>query len=218
MLLGTGTSAPLSTSVAAFNPAIVLPQTPHGSFATTPTLSQMQIFRTFNSPNAVDSTNLVLTQHPNGLAAQVPIPTTAERCLDSFYHHFHASHPFVLPKEFLLRIAKDSNLDHLLAAMRYLGALYVDAGPSRAMFFDEAIRIAYEPTTPKDGFLVQTLLLLIIGLDGSCQQERARQILADAERIAVQIGLNTPPFTDEASLSWRRAGGGRGGTSTSLTA
>ena len=31
--------------------------------------------------------------------------------------------------------------------------------------------------------------LLLISLDGNCRQERARQILGDAERIAVEIGL-----------------------------
>ncbi len=142
------------------------------------------------------------------------MPSMEDRCLDSFYRNFFASHPFVLPQEFLLDIAgaSASKLDHLLAAIRYVGSLYLDyAGPARATFFEEALRLAYDPSTARDGFLVQTLLLLLTALDGSCQQEKARQLLADAERIAVQIALNTRPFATMHGRgvpvleeSWRR--------------
>lgn len=54
-------------------------------------------------------------------------------------------------------------------------------------------------------------MLLIIGLDGSGQQEKAREMLADAERIALQISLNTRSFAtmhgrglSVLEESWRR--------------
>jgi hypothetical protein len=195
MLLGqAGNPAPVPTSVAAFNPAIVLPQTPNSPFANTPNMSNLQVYRPYGLVSSHDATNLMLSQPQNGVPSQYPVPTIAERCLDSFYHHFHGSHPFVVPKEHLLRLAQEGDLQHLLAAIRYVGSLFIDAGPSRAMFFDEAVRLAYEPSCPKDGFLVQTLLLLLIGLDGSCQQEKAREILGDVERIAIQLALNTRQF------------------------
>jgi len=150
--------------------------------------------------------------NPSGpIPVHVPVPTPSDRCLDAFYHYFHAAHPFVLPREYLLRIAKESNLEHVLAAIRWVGSLYVDIGPLGATFFDEALRLAYEPNTPKDGFLLQTLLLLCIGLDGSCQQEKARQLLGDAERLAVQLAINTRPYAvvhgqgiPVLEESWRR--------------
>lgn len=209
MLLGAGTPSSMPHSMAAFNPPIALPQTTQSGFVPV-NLSNLQVFR-FGSNNGLDSANLVLGQHSAGIPAQIPIPTIPERCLDSFYHHFHAAHPFVLPKDWLLRLAKDGNMEHLLAAIRWVGCLYVDVGPSKAMFYDEALRLAYEPTVRKDGFLVQTLLLLLIGLDGSRQQEKARQLLADVERIALEIGLHTRPFATMNGRgipvleeSWRR--------------
>ena len=199
---------------AAFNPAIVLPQTPQTPYAiATPNLSHLQLFRPLGASgaNIIDTSNLVLA-HPDSLSA-VHLPTASfpERCLDAFYRFFHGAHPFVLPREFFNRVAKDGSLDHLTAAMRYVGSLYLEPGPSRAALLEEALRLAYEPLVPKDGFLVQTLLLLILGLDGSAQQEKARQLLTDVERIAVQIALNTRPFATVHGRgipvleeSWRR--------------
>ena len=95
--------------------------------------------------------------------------------------------------------------------MRYIGSLFIDAGPARASYLDEALRLAYLPTTPRDGFLVQAMILLIVGLDGSCENDRARQLLLDAEQLAVEIGLNTRDFAAANGRlnpvleeSWRR--------------
>ncbi|KAH8686904.1 hypothetical protein BGZ61DRAFT_354119 [Ilyonectria robusta] len=201
MMLGCSSGGAMSSSIASsFNPSIVLPENSPGSpfIAAAPSPNCNAIYQSYGG--TVDTSNLILTHHSTNVPAQVPVPTPSERCLDSFYHHFHAAHPFVLPKEYLLRIAKEGAIAPLLAATRWLGSLYIEAGPTRASFFEEAYRLAYEPGRPKDGFLVQAMLLLIIGLDGSCQQEKAREILADVERISVQIGLNTRPF---ASLNGR---------------
>ena len=172
-------------------------------------LSQMHLYR---NPFAVNNSN----NNNNSMlmaASMPPVASITDRCLDAFYHFFFSGHPFVLPKDILLSLAKDStvNTEHLLAAMRYIGSLYIDAGPARAMFLDEAIRLAYLPTCPQDGFLVQTLIMLIVGLDGSCEQERARQLLADVERIAIDIGLHRRDFASVNGRgnpiieeSWRR--------------
>lgn len=120
----------------------------------------------------------------------------ADKCFDSFYYHYHAAHPFVLPKEHLLRHMRETGqkLDHLMAAMKYVGSLFLDAGPARASYLDDALRLCHVPSTPKDAFLVQALLLLVVALDGSCQQDKARDLLGEAERLAVEIGLNTRQF------------------------
>lgn len=129
------------------------------------------------------------------------------------YHHYHRSHPFVLPRAHLVRHARETGdkLELLTAAMRYVGSLFLDAGPARASYLEEALRLCHAPTTPKDGFLVQALLLLIVALDGSCEQDRARDLLGEAERVAVEIGLNTRQFaavhgrgSPVLEESWRR--------------
>lgn len=209
MLLGhTPVSVPASTmSVSGFNPAIGLPATePASPFAGPPGgLASLQVYR---NPYL----NGTPSNRPMGLTMQQQ-PSLPERCFDAFYHFFHAGHPFVLPRDAMVRLMKEGStkLDAVVAAMRYIGSLYVDAGPARAIYLDDAIRLCYLPSTPKDGFLVQALLLILIGLDGSCQQERARELLADCERIALEINLNTRPFatmhgrgSPVLEESWRR--------------
>lgn len=214
MLLGhTPVSMPASTiPVSGFNPAIVLSGSePASPFAGPPGgLASLQVFR---NP-FVNGTNG--STRPMGLTTQPAnqqMPSLAERCFEAFYHFFHAGHPFVLPRDSMLRLMKDgvAKLDAVVTAMRYLGSSYLDAGPARAMYLDEAIRLCYLPSTPKDGFLIQALLLIIVGLDGSCQQERARELLADCERIALEINLNTRAFATMhgggnpvMEESWRR--------------
>ena len=175
--------------------SISLPETPTTSpYAATPNASILNLYRNPFS-NSIDATGLTLGSLTP--ATSPPLVPLAERCFDSYYHHCYAAHPCTLPRRHLLQLLKESttNLDHLVAAMRYLGSLFIDCpAPARAMYFDEAARLAYLPTCPKDGYLVQTLLVLILALDGSCQQEKARGLLADCERIALDLGLNTRNF------------------------
>lgn len=147
-----------------------------------------------NSLANLDVSGLPAGNQTSTVPSQAPVPTSGERCLSSFYRNFHAAHPFSAPREYLAQVASESALAPVLAAMRWIGSLYLTQGPARASFFEEAHRLAYQPDRPKDGFLVQALLLLVIGLDGNGRQEKAREILSDAERIAVDIGLNTRLF------------------------
>ncbi|KAM0269825.1 hypothetical protein ACHAQH_009650 [Verticillium albo-atrum] len=215
MLLGASTSAAMPVSMAPYAlGGPVLPNTPQATYAGTPHLSDvhnLQLYRPFGNLNGFQSNQLSLSHHGGLIPTQGPVQTPAERCFDSFYRHFHAGHPFVLPKEWLFRILGDANIEPLLAAMRWVGSLFVDIGPARAGFFDEAMRLVQDPSTKKDGFLVQALTLLTVGTDGSCQQDKARQLLADAERIALEIELNTRAYATVHGRgisileeSWRR--------------
>ncbi|KAI0480153.1 hypothetical protein GGR56DRAFT_255912 [Xylariaceae sp. FL0804] len=201
MLLGA-TVATGAPSMAAFNPVVMMPDTPGSAFSATPGLHTLQLYR-----------NPYLNSASGAMVEAIPRPQQSmpERCIDSFYHHFYAGHPSVLPKEQLLKMAKERNLEHLLAAMSWVGSLYFEVGPARATFFDDAMRLIYSPDTPKDGFLVQAMVIVLIGLDGSCQQDKARDVLSDAERIAIEIGLYTRAFAamhgsnnPRLEESWRR--------------
>jgi hypothetical protein len=178
-------------------------------------MTNVPLYRNPFAP-AMDANALALTTSSTTAAppVQPPMPTLAERCFDAFYHFFHASHPFVLPKDYFVRMVKEGttpNINVVMAAMRYIGSLYVDAGPARATYLDEALRLCYQPGTAKDGFLIQALLLVIIGLDGSCNQAKARELLADCERYAIEIDLNKREFATlhgrgnpVLEESWRR--------------
>lgn len=185
------------------------------AFASAPFLSaaaSMNHLQLYSRPSASTPFAEPLMAVTRG-APVVPAVSIADRCLESFYAHSFASHPFLLPKDALFRHMRKTGhkLDHLVAAIRYVGALYLDAGPARANFLDEALRLVRSPATPKDGFLVQALLLLIVALDGSCQQDQARELLGEAEAIALEIGLNTRQFAAQHGQgspvleeSWRR--------------
>ncbi|KAI1213317.1 uncharacterized protein F4807DRAFT_470701 [Annulohypoxylon truncatum] len=201
MLLGAAVSTVAPPSLASFNPAMVVPESPATPFAP-PGMNGLQLYR----QPYLNGTNGALVE-----ANQRPQQTVPERCIDSFYYYFYPGHPTVLPKEHLFKLSKERDLDHLLAAMRWVGSLYIDAGPSRATFFEEAIRLIYAPGVAKDGYLVQAMVIVLIGLDGNCQQERAREILSDVERIAIEIGLYTRSFATlhgggipRVEESWRR--------------
>jgi len=215
MLLGHGGVALAAPALAGFNPGIVLPDQSPVSYTTPSPLTNVPLYRNPFAP-AMDPNALALTTTatPAPPPVQPPAPTLAERCFDAFYYFFHAGHPFVLPKEYFIRMLKEGttpNLNVVMAAMRYIGSLYVDAGPARATYLDEAIRLCYQPGTTKDGFLIQALLLVIVGLDGQCNQGRARELLADCERFAIEIDLNKREFATlhgrgnpVLEESWRR--------------
>ena len=116
-----------------------------------------------------------------------------ERCIETFFYHFYSAHPFLLPRANFMALRKEKSLDCLEAAMRYVGSFYVEQAPTIALGA-EAERLAYHMDTPKDGFRVQALLILAIGLDGYTYQEKALQILTDAQNLALELGMNKRDF------------------------
>jgi hypothetical protein len=217
MLLGapstTASQASLNFNPTGITDAIAGPSYAVAQAAAPPASNLQQLFR-FSAGNGDSNLAHAATNgHGHLPGVKTRQPTIAERCLDSFYYHFYGGHPFVLPAEYFYAFKQNGglHLDVVSSAMKYAGSLYIDVGPARAMYLDEALRLAYQPNTIKDGFLVQALLVLIVTLDGSCQQDRARQLLVDAERIALEIGLNTRQFAAANGLnnpvleeSWRR--------------
>ncbi|KJZ69919.1 hypothetical protein HIM_10704 [Hirsutella minnesotensis 3608] len=182
------------------------------NFGPSPAPSNMQLYKSYCSVNGIDPVGYVMAHHNGSVPMHIPVQSVPERCFDSFYHHFFASHPFVLPRQHLLRLAKGTLMEPLLAAIRWVGSIYIDVERSvRDSMLEEAFRLVYDPQRPRDGFLVQAMVLLIVGLDGSCQNDKAREILNDVERLALEIDLNTRPFATlhgqgipVLEESWRR--------------
>ncbi|KAL3953726.1 hypothetical protein ACCO45_011682 [Purpureocillium lilacinum] len=176
----------------------------------TPGPSGMQLYKSYCSVNGIDPVAFAVSHHNVG--QPIPVKSVPERCLDAYYHYFFGSHPFVLPREHLLRLSKSGVMEVVLAAIRWVGSIFIDVGPAvRESLFEEAYRLIYDPSTPRDGFMVQAMMLLIVGLDGCCKQEKARAILSDVERLALEIDLNTRPFATlhgqgipVLEESWRR--------------
>ena len=142
-----------------------------------------------------------------------PLPSgldLRERCIEAFFYHFYPAHPFILPRDAFFTLRKERPLDHLEAAVRYVGSFYVPQAPTVALGL-EAERTVYSADCPKDGFRVQALLILTIGLDGYTYQEKALQILVDAQDLALEFGMNKREFapingngSEMLEESWRR--------------
>jgi hypothetical protein len=133
-----------------------------------------------------------------------------ERCIEAFFYHFYPTHPFVVPRANFMALRKERRLDCLEAAIRYVGSFYVEQAPTIALGV-EAERLAYHTDTPSDGFRVQALLVLAIGLDGYTFQEKALQMLIESQNLALELGLNKRGFASIHSNgskiveeSWRR--------------
>jgi Fungal Zn(2)-Cys(6) binuclear cluster domain/Fungal specific transcription factor domain len=142
-----------------------------------------------------------------------PLPSgldLRERCIESFFYHFYPAHPFILPRDAFFKLRKEKPLDQLEAAMRYVGSFYVPQAPTVALGL-EAERTIYHADCPKDGFRIQAMLILAIGLDGYTYQEKALQILLDAQDLALEFGMNKREFAfvngnglEILEESWRR--------------
>ncbi|KYK56961.1 glucoamylase [Drechmeria coniospora] len=200
MLLGTrpGGDMPLAVDGGFSQPTPMSGGTPapENSYpAATSTATNMQLFKSYCSVNGVDPASFPMGQQAGCVPSFVPVKSLSERCIDAFYHYFFASHPFVLPRAHLMRISKDGAPEPLLAAMRWTGSVFIDVGPAvQKGLYDEAYRLVYDPRTMRNGFLVQAMMILIVTLDGSCQQEQARHLLNDVEQLALEINLHTRSF------------------------
>ncbi|TVY46159.1 DASH complex subunit [Lachnellula occidentalis] len=160
------------------------------------------------------NTDLQIFEVNPDLATYSPKPLSSgldirERCIEAFYYHFWPTHPFALPRASFMALRKERPLDQLEAAMRYVGSCYVSQAPTVALA-SEAEHSVYADCA-NDGFRVQAMLILAIGLDGNTHQEKALQILTDAEDIALDIGMNNRNFAFLNSAgspvleeSWRR--------------
>ena len=121
--------------------------------------------------------------------------TSPDECIGSFYRYFYASHPFVPPEEVLLRLAAQGVVNPLFSAMRWAGSFYIEEPPpAKESLFDEAFRLVHSPLAPRDAFLVQAMMVFVIGLDGAGQFNKGKELLNDAKDLALEIGLNTRAF------------------------
>ncbi|UKZ77926.1 hypothetical protein TrVFT333_005658 [Trichoderma virens FT-333] len=143
---------------------------------------------------------------------QLTIMDDSDRPLTSFYYHAFASNPFVLPRCHLSQIDDAKSLHTLVTAMRWVGSLYINAYATvQTDLYNAAHSSIYDDQTPRNGFLVQAMMLLLVALDGSCQRREALRILSDVELLALEIGLHKRNFAalhgrDSRILeeSWRR--------------
>jgi len=115
------------------------------------------------------------------------------RCLEAFFHFFSSAHPFVLPKLYMIQMLRIKPLSHLEAAMRYVGSYYIKSAPTEYIA-QEATQLLSRQDCVRDGFTVQAMLLLAIGLDGNTEFDKANEMLKQAQDLALEIGMNHRAF------------------------
>ncbi|RAH48134.1 Zn(II)2Cys6 transcription factor [Aspergillus brunneoviolaceus CBS 621.78] len=133
---------------------------------------------------------------------------THDAMIQLYYHHFHRSHPVLLPRRALASSVAQHIPDYIPDIMRYIGSHYTSAPTLKDSFYQSAYTVL---TAPKDGFQAQGLLLLSILEHSHGREEAARRLLREAVQVAYGIGMQTQAFASENSHgypvleeSWRR--------------
>ena len=112
---------------------------------------------------------------------QTQLPISRQRCVEGFFQSFHHSHPFLAPREYTINLLTRRPIPHLQAAISYIGSHYVSTSLTTNLAL-ELETLLSSPDIAIDGFLVQALLLFVIGLDGNKEQSKALEVLARAQK------------------------------------
>ncbi|GME36537.1 putative C6 zinc finger domain-containing protein [Neofusicoccum parvum] len=128
----------------------------------------------------------------------------------AFFTFFAAAHPFLLPRQYLLDLLRNKRLPHLELAIQYIGSCYLPQASTQML--DEALNHAlFQQNQPRDGSMVQALLLYSIGLKSNDKSSTADEMLSQAIDIALAIGMNDREFSIRNGSgnrvleeSWRR--------------
>jgi hypothetical protein len=132
--------------------------------------------------------------------------------LELYYTYFHPAQPCALPLRFLRQKASEDLLGIrlLVNVLQFIGSLYapkVNSGP-----LEDLVKASLaEPRLVPNGFEIQALVLYSIAVYWCDEIERARELLDEATRKALAIGMNLRAFATEHSQgdavlaeSWRR--------------
>ncbi|RAK99642.1 Zn(II)2Cys6 transcription factor [Aspergillus ibericus CBS 121593] len=146
---------------------------------------------------------------PGYIAAVVDSePLAHDAMIQLYYHHFHRSHPILLPRRSLASPLCQQVPAYIPHIMRYIGSHYYH----HPGFSDSFHAPAYTAlSAPNDEFKVQGLLLLSIIEHSYGAEEKARKLLHEAIQLACRLGMNSTSFARAHSRgspileeSWRR--------------
>jgi hypothetical protein len=158
--------------------------------------------------NQVENRGQLVIMPP--LSQQLPVDTSSAGLTNAFYAYFFPSHPFLLPRNQMLELLHTTELGHLELAIQYIGSFYVTAAPTRA--YQEALQqYLMRNNPPKDGTLVQAMLLLAVGLHISDQEDESTTVMYSALELALDLGMNQRSYVTSNGRnnslfeeSWRR--------------
>jgi hypothetical protein len=130
--------------------------------------------------------------------------------MSAFYVFFFPAHPFLLPRGPMLEMLQKTRNVHLELAIQYIGSFYVPVAPTEA-YQASLQQMLTQPNYPKDGTLVQSLLLLALGLHIADKRDDSATIMYSALNMAVELGMNQRSYATNnggtgtiLEESWRR--------------
>lgn len=97
--------------------------------------------------------------------------------------------------------------------MRWAGSLFVRAASpaARESLFSKARDAVAHELTPRNGYLAQAMLVMVIAMDGVCDRAASAELLGRLEALALEVGLHRRDFAAAAGAhdavsaeSWRR--------------
>lgn len=139
-------------------------------------------------------------------------PLTRAPLLELYYTYFHPAQPCALPLRFLRQKAGEDppGIKLLVNVLQFIGSLYAPKVQSGPLEYLVKASLA-EPRHIANGFEVQALVLYSIAVYWCDEIERARDLLDEAIRKAIAIGMNLRNFANDHSggdpvlaESWRR--------------
>jgi hypothetical protein len=129
---------------------------------------------------------------------------------NAYYLYFQPAHPFLLPHSQMLELLGRVRLPHLELAIQYIGSLYIPAAPT-PMYLDALQQALSSSTITKDGYVVQTYLLMAVGLHINDQEEQSASAMQSAISLAMKLEMNKRYYATDAggnsplfAESWRR--------------
>jgi hypothetical protein len=153
-------------------------------------VSPSEISFMLDSYNGGNSMNQLI---PNDLPLPPAIDTSNSGLLSAYYVYFHPAHPFLLPQPQMLELLSLRQFLHLELAIQYIGSLYIPS--SRRGAQEEELRNALaQPELPRDGVLVQAMLLYSIGLHMSDQEEQSSHMMQLAIDLALELEMDKRDF------------------------
>lgn len=168
-----------------------------------------EILPTLGFLRSPDNRNQLITP-PTGTQQSPVIDSSGNGLVTAFYVFFQPAHPFLLPHFQMLELLQRTKIRHLELALQYVGSFYVPAAPT-AKYCDALKAALADPSTPRDGFMIQALLLLAVGSHIDDKEEEAAKMLQAAVQLALELGMNRREFAPAhggnhmlLEESWRR--------------
>jgi len=94
------------------------------------------------------------------------------------------------PRHDLLQVFKTTSMEHLQAAICYIGSRFVTGVSAASFALEFEAYLQGTKSAPKDASMVQAMFLFALGLDGNNERKRAIEILIRAHTMAVELGMN----------------------------